>query len=97
MLRQIIEELIGALDAGSLDARNRHLSRTWLLLDERGWKELMRATQAALDRIQAIQERCAKRREGLVGAGDPGLGRAGGLRDGREHLPAMRPATAEAL
>ncbi len=43
MLRQIIEELIDALEAGSLDARSRHLSRTWLLLDEKGWKELMRA------------------------------------------------------
>jgi hypothetical protein len=63
MLRQIIQELIDALGAGSLDARNRHLSRTWLLVDERGWKEVVRAMQAALDRVQAIQERCAKRRE----------------------------------
>lgn len=63
IVRQIIEELIDALDAGSFDERNRHLSRTWLLLDERGWKELMRATRASLERIQMIQERCAKRRE----------------------------------
>jgi hypothetical protein len=63
MLRQVIEELIGALEAGSFDARSRHLSQTWLLVDERGWKELMRAMQRALDRIQAIQERSAKRRE----------------------------------
>jgi hypothetical protein len=61
MLRQIIEEAIGALDAGSFDARNRHLSRSWLLVDERGWRELMRAMRAALARIQAIQERSAKR------------------------------------
>jgi DNA-binding transcriptional ArsR family regulator len=66
MLRQIIKELIEALGAGSFDARNRHLSRTWLLVDERGWKEVARAMQAALDRVQAIQERCAKRREGSV-------------------------------
>ncbi len=71
MLRQIIEELIDALDAGSLDARDRHLSRTWLLLDERGWKELMRAMRVALERIQAIQERCAKRRETSSEAGIP--------------------------
>lgn len=62
MLRQIITELIDALGAGALDARNRHLSRTWLLVDERGWKEVVRAMQAALDRVQAIQERCVKRR-----------------------------------
>jgi DNA-binding transcriptional ArsR family regulator len=71
MLRQIIEELIEALDAGSLDARSRHLSQSWLLLDERGWKELMRAVQAALDRIQAIQERSARRREKSTEPGIP--------------------------
>jgi DNA-binding transcriptional ArsR family regulator len=62
MIRQVTKELIDALGAGSLDARNRHLSRTWLLVDERGWKEVARAMQGALDRVQAIQERCAKRR-----------------------------------
>jgi hypothetical protein len=34
-----------------------------LTVDERGWKELMRAMQKALDRILAIQERCAERRQ----------------------------------
>ena len=58
MLRQIIEGLTEALGAGSFDARDRHLSQSWLSLDERGWKELMRAMKTALDRIQAIQERC---------------------------------------
>lgn len=62
MLRHIIEQLTSALGAGSFDARSRHLSRTWLMVDERGWKELMRAMQQALDRIQAIEERCAERR-----------------------------------
>ncbi len=61
MLRQVIEELIGALGSGSFDARNRHLSQTWLTVDERGWKELMRAVQRVLDRMQAIQERSAER------------------------------------
>ncbi len=70
-LRQIIEELIGALDVGSFDARSRHLSRTWLLVDERGWRELMRALKAALDRIQAIQERSVKRREASSEPGVP--------------------------
>ena len=63
MLRQIIEGLTEALEAGSFDARNRHLSQSWLLVDERGWKELMRAVKAALDRFLAIQERSAKRRK----------------------------------
>jgi DNA-binding transcriptional ArsR family regulator len=69
-LRQVIEELVGALDAGSFDARSRHLSRTWLSLDERGWRELTRAMKAALDRIQAIQERSAKRRKA---SSEPGI------------------------
>jgi hypothetical protein len=71
MLRQIIKEMVDALGAGSLDARDRHLSRTWLLLDERGWKEVGRAMQAALDRVQTIQERCAKRRESSSEPGVP--------------------------
>lgn len=71
MLRQIIEELVGAFDTGSFDARSRHLSQTWLLLDERGWKELIRAMKAALDRIQAIQERSTKRREDSAEPGIP--------------------------
>lgn len=71
MLRQIINELIDALGSGSLDARNRHLSRTWLLVDERGWKEVARAMQGALDRVQAIRERCAKRRTDSPGPAIP--------------------------
>lgn len=63
MLRQVIEQMIEALNAGAFDARSRHLSQTWLLVDERGWKELMRAVESALARFQAIQERCAARRE----------------------------------
>lgn len=63
LLREITAELIEALKEGSFDARSRHLSRTWLTVDERGWKELSRVVRVALDRIQAIQERCAERRE----------------------------------
>jgi DNA-binding transcriptional ArsR family regulator len=62
MLRQIIEEAVGALQAGSFDARNRHLSRTWLLVDEQGWDEAMRVAQGALERILEIQKQCAARR-----------------------------------
>jgi DNA-binding transcriptional ArsR family regulator len=63
MLRQIIELLTSALEAGAFDARDRHLSQSWLIVDEQGWKELMRAVQRALDRVLAIQERCAERRK----------------------------------
>jgi len=63
MLQQITSAFTAALDAGSFDARNRHLTRTWLTLDERGWRELMRLLLRTLDRIQAIQERSSERSE----------------------------------
>lgn len=71
MLRQVIEQLTAALEAGSFDARSRHLSQTWLMVDEQGWKELMRTLSGALDRVKAIQERCAERRAGSSELGIP--------------------------
>lgn len=62
LVRQVIEALTEALDAGSFDARNRHLSLTWLLVDERGWEESMEVAKRALREFMAINERCAKRR-----------------------------------
>jgi DNA-binding transcriptional ArsR family regulator len=70
MLREIIGQLTGALEAGSFDARSRHLSQSWMLLDEQGWKELMRTVQRALDRIAAIQGRSAERRKA---SSEPGI------------------------
>jgi DNA-binding transcriptional ArsR family regulator len=64
MLRQIIESFVQALGAGSFDARDRHLSRSWLLVDERGWREAMGVARLALQQFQAIQERSAKRNQG---------------------------------
>jgi hypothetical protein len=63
LLRQIIEQLIDALNSGSFDARNRHLSQSWLLVDEAGWQEAIGAVDALLARLHAIQERCATRRD----------------------------------
>jgi hypothetical protein len=71
MLRQIIEETMAALQAGSFEARNRHLSRTWLLVDEQGWEDVMRVAQDALDQILAIQKLCAKRRAKSTQPGIP--------------------------
>jgi DNA-binding transcriptional ArsR family regulator len=71
MLQRIIEALTDALEAGSFDARNRHLSQSWLLVDERGWREAMRAAQRALDQMLAIQKRCAERRKSSAEPGIP--------------------------
>ena len=70
MLRQIIEEAIAALEAGSFDARNRHLSQTWLLVDEQGWEEVMRVVEGALEQVLAIQKLCGKRRRA---SSEPGI------------------------
>ena len=64
LLRRITSSFADSLVAGVFDARNRHLSRTWLRLDERGWSELMRLMRQTLERIQAIQERSAERCKG---------------------------------
>jgi hypothetical protein len=58
-MRSIVEEMIEALSVGSFDTRNRHLSQQWLLVDERGWEEVMGDTNRLLDRILAVQKRCA--------------------------------------
>lgn len=71
MLRQVIDALTEALGAGSFDARDRHLSQSWLLVDERGWKELMRTVERTLDQIRAIQARCSERRQASPGPGIP--------------------------
>lgn len=70
-LRQIIEELIGSLEAGSFDGRNRHLSQTWLLVDEQGWEESMRVARDALAQVLEIQRACAKRRQKSSGSPIP--------------------------
>jgi Helix-turn-helix domain len=71
LLRQITDGFADALEAGSFDARDRHLSQSWLMLDERGWRELMRAAQTLLQRTVAIQERCAERRKDSAEPGIP--------------------------
>lgn len=63
MLGQIIDGFIQAFKAGSFDARDRHLSRSWLLVDEKGWREAQRVARRTLDQYRAIHERSAKRNE----------------------------------
>lgn len=61
LLRGVVDSFVEALEAGSFDARNRHLSRTWLRLDECGWGELTRLLDRTLDGVQEIQKRSAER------------------------------------
>ncbi len=70
LMRQIIEEMIEALNSGSFESRARHLSQTWLFVDEQGWDEVMRTIDAALARLQAIQRCCVDR---LGETSEPGI------------------------
>lgn len=71
MVRQIIDGLTEALEAGSFDARDRHLSQSWILVDEQGWTEAMRAAKKTLERFLAIGEVCSERRRATGEAGIP--------------------------
>lgn len=62
-LQQVIQQLIEALETGSFDARNRHLSQTWLLLDEQGWQEVIWIARQALERMLAVQKGYSERRK----------------------------------
>jgi DNA-binding MarR family transcriptional regulator len=57
----IAEDMREALEAGTFAARNSHLTRTRLLLDEKGWEDLSAALTDTLERIFAIQAECEER------------------------------------
>lgn len=63
LLRQICRSFVDAVDVGAFDARNRHLTRTWMKLDERGWEEMTELLQRTLAHLLQIQERSAGRCE----------------------------------
>jgi DNA-binding transcriptional ArsR family regulator len=62
ILENIGTDATEALVAGSIDARtDSHLSRTPLVVDEQGWKEIVAMLAETLDRAIAIQEEAASR------------------------------------
>lgn len=71
LLRQVTEEAKEALEAGTFDSRNSHLSRTRLYVDEKGWDELTAVLEEALNRVLSLQEECAARLEESGGEAIP--------------------------
>ncbi|HEX2393361.1 MAG TPA: winged helix-turn-helix domain-containing protein [Solirubrobacterales bacterium] len=62
VLEGIGKDSTEALIAGTMDARpETHVTRTPLVLDEQGWKDLNDALKGALDRAMEIQEEAANR------------------------------------
>lgn len=69
-LQLILADAAQALGAGTFDAReNRHLSRTPLLVDEQGWRELVEIQARALRETLEVQAASAERMSGEDGDG----------------------------
>ena len=64
-LQLIWEDTSDALNAGTFDQRtDRHLSRSRLVLDEQGWKQVNELLVETMNRVTDIEADCAKRRSG---------------------------------
>jgi DNA-binding transcriptional ArsR family regulator len=62
VLAMIIDDASEAFEAGTFDSRDdRHLSRTPLVMDERGWEELNELLSETLDRALDLQATVATR------------------------------------
>jgi hypothetical protein len=70
MLRQIGEYVNGSAAAGGFDRPGANVSRLALALDERGWKQMTRATKRWLAQVGRIQDQADERnREDRAGDG----------------------------
>lgn len=71
LIEMIMGDAVDALEAGTLDARtDRHTSRTPLILDEEGWKEVVETLSSTLDEVVEIQARSSQR---LAESGEEGF------------------------
>jgi DNA-binding transcriptional ArsR family regulator len=71
VLTQAWEDTLAAVQAATFDSRtSRHLSRTPMVLDSRGWDELAELLDETLERATGIQTAAAER---LAGSDDDSL------------------------
>lgn len=70
LLKDIVSDAGTALEAGTFDERERHLSWTPLAVDERGWKEINDGLAQLLDTVLSVQLESAER---LAASGEPGF------------------------
>lgn len=71
LIQTFLKDAAGALRAGTLNARNNHQSRTTMILDEHGCKEVTKLMDEALEKVLAVGERCAGSFEKAPAAGIP--------------------------
>jgi DNA-binding transcriptional ArsR family regulator len=76
LINQLLSDVAAALEAGSFDARTRHLSRVAMHVDEQGWEDLMRTLEGTLERLLEIQRESAER---LELSGEPGIPALAGM------------------
>lgn len=62
LLRLIGEDVNLAMTHGSIDSDDNHISRSPMTVDREGWDEVVEELRETLDRLFAIQDRCAQRR-----------------------------------
>lgn len=71
VVRMIVADADGALEAGTFNARSdSHASRTLSVVDERGWQELTRIQDEAMEASFAVQAASAER---LAESGQDGI------------------------
>lgn len=71
LLELILGDAVRALEEGTFDARkDRHMSRTPLLLDEEGWREVLKSTEENLKNVIQAQKKAATR---MAKSGEEGI------------------------
>jgi len=70
VLSQVSAHVNSAAASGGFERPDSHVSRTPLVVDDRGWSEIARELAASLDRVDAIQKEASKR---LKESGEEGV------------------------
>jgi hypothetical protein len=71
MLKSIFDDIEEAMDKGTLDEiEDRHLSRTPMVVDKKGWSDVATLLSETLNRVLAIQAESSER---LAVSDEPGM------------------------
>ncbi|MFT3863022.1 MAG: winged helix-turn-helix domain-containing protein [Solirubrobacterales bacterium] len=71
MLKSVFDDIEEAVKAGTLDEKeDRHLSRTPMVVDQKGWDDVKTLLTETLDRVFEIQSEANER---LAGSGEEGM------------------------
>ena len=68
IIQLIFDDLVGALEGNTFEARNRHLSRTPMFVDEQGWADLQALMERTLHQVLEIQAESGERLQEDVAA-----------------------------